>query len=170
MMQPFTFQTQGQPYDWGVPPDWVLDSASLAAGAISSTLADMLTFLEAQMSPSSSTTLGQAIIQTQTQQLSDIPMGLAWQIGNDYLSKDGLVDGYTSFMIVDPSSRIGVVAIANNGNCSSALAKAAALVLATSGDPLSSLPPFPSRPLRPPVRRDAAGRSPHRRVLGPWFG
>lgn len=149
MLQSWTFSSQGNPYVLGVLPDWVLDSASLAAGSVSSTLADMLTFLEGQITPSS-TPIESAITLTQTQQFSTIPMGLGWQIGNDFFSKDGLVSGYTSFTIFDPASGIGIVAIANANNCTEALAKACALTLARlRGSPIDPVT-FP-QPDTPPA-------------------
>jgi CubicO group peptidase (beta-lactamase class C family) len=129
MLQSWRLVDQGNPYDPAGPPNWVLDSASLAAGAVSSTLADMLTFLEAQITPSS-TPIEDAILLTQARPIPSIPMGLGWQIGNDYFSKDGLVSCYTSFMIVDPTSAIGVVAVANADHCTGAIAEACALTLA----------------------------------------
>jgi beta-lactamase class C len=142
MLVPWMFASAGNPYYLGEPPNWVLDSASLAAGAVSSTLADMLTFLEGQITPSG-TPIEDAITLTQTQQFDAIPMGLGWQIGNDFFSKDGLVSGYTSFTIFDPASAIGVVAIANADNCSGAIARACALTLAQLRNSPVEPPLFP---------------------------
>lgn len=123
MLQSWRFSVRKSPYIPTDPPNWVQDSASLAAGSVSSTLADMLTFLEGQITPSS-TPIEDAITLTQTQQFTTIPMGLGWQIGNGYFSKDGLVRGYTSYTIFDPGNAIGIVAIANADHCSGALANA----------------------------------------------
>ena len=102
-----------QPYKALSPPTVVLDSAALGAGALSSTLRDMLTFLQSQIAPPKNT-LGKAIALTQQEQGSGLSMGLGWQIGNGFFYKDGLVSGYTSYMAVDPTNQIGLIAM---GNC-----------------------------------------------------
>jgi hypothetical protein len=79
-------------------------------------------------------------------------MGLGWQIGNDYFSKDGLVSCYTSFMIVDPASAIGVVAVANADHCTGAIAEACGLTLARlrqSGVDKVGFPQPPTAPACP---------------------
>jgi CubicO group peptidase (beta-lactamase class C family) len=96
------------------PPDWALNSAGLGAGALSSTLDDMLTFLEAQIEPPSSD-LGDAIATTQQPWPSSnsLSMGLGWQLSNDYLDKNGGLPGYNTYMAFDPSSKVGVFVFGN---------------------------------------------------------
>jgi beta-lactamase class C len=87
-------------------------SAAIGAGALTSTLGDMLTFLDNQITPPSGN-LGKAIALTQAAQGS-LSMGLAWQIGQDYFEKNGLVGEYASYMAFDPASQIGLFAMANS--------------------------------------------------------
>jgi beta-lactamase class C len=113
LAMPYSYVGGSQPYYQAVsPPTVVLDSAALGAGALSSTLCDMLTFLQSQIAPPSNT-LGKAIALTQQEQ-GGLSMGLGWQIGNGFFYKDGLVPGYTSYMAVDPTNQIGLIAM---GNC-----------------------------------------------------
>ncbi|AOB32011.1 hypothetical protein AKI39_16820 [Bordetella sp. H567] len=107
------------------PPKWGLQSAALAAGALSSTLDDMLTFLEAQIDPSSvaDTALGDAIAATQQPwpASNSLSMGLGWQLSNDYLDKNGALPGYNSYMAFDPGAKIGVFVLGNtNGDAAGA--------------------------------------------------
>jgi CubicO group peptidase (beta-lactamase class C family) len=99
------------------PPDWSLGSAGLGAGALSSTLNDMLTFLEAQIEPSSVTSpdLANAISTTQQPWPSSdsLSMGLAWQRSNDYLDKNGGLPGYNTYMAFDPTAQVGVFVFGN---------------------------------------------------------
>jgi len=113
------------------PATIVMDSAALGAGALSSTLADMLSFLQRQFAPSADDALGRAIALTQQQAVEDLAMGLGWQLGDDLVYKDGLVQGYSSFMTADPRHRVGVFAFANSrdGNAGQALRRAAFVVL-----------------------------------------
>lgn len=99
------------------PPTWGMRSAALTSGALSSTLDDMLTFLEAQIDPSSvgDTALAQAIAATQQPWPSSdsLSMGLGWQRSNDYLDKDGALPGYNSYMAFDPHAKVGVFVLGN---------------------------------------------------------
>jgi CubicO group peptidase (beta-lactamase class C family) len=94
------------------PPDWDLHSAGLPAGALCSTAQDMLTFLEAQIAPPSGR-LGKAIQMSQNAVSPMKGVGLGWEIGNDYLAKDGGFNGYSSYMIVDVKAAIGVIVLCN---------------------------------------------------------
>jgi CubicO group peptidase (beta-lactamase class C family) len=88
-------------------------SAAIGAGALSSTVPDMLAFLARQIDHGPDV-LGRAIALTQSQQEPlGLCMGLGWQVGDGCLAKDGLKLGYASYMIVDPSCRVAVFAFAN---------------------------------------------------------
>jgi CubicO group peptidase (beta-lactamase class C family) len=113
MAVPYLYKSTGQPYQTTTPSTWQPDSAGLGAGALSTTLADMLTFLEAQIAPPGGN-LGSAIQMTQAAPCgSDLSMGLGWGLGDSFLCKDGQVSGYTSFMTVDTGAQLGVVVVAN---------------------------------------------------------
>ena len=96
------------------PPNWVLTSAGLGAGALSSTLADMLTFLEAEISPPEGD-LGLAMRQTQKVHPPSnvLSMGLGWQLSNDYFDKNGGFDGYETYMAFDATHKVGVFVFGN---------------------------------------------------------
>jgi len=110
---PYDYLGENQAYETLAPPTLVLNSAALGAGALSSTLCDMLTFLQNQIAPPNNV-LGKAIALTQQEQGSGLSMGLGWQIGNGFFYKNGLVSGYTSYMAVDPTTQIGLIVM---GNC-----------------------------------------------------
>jgi CubicO group peptidase (beta-lactamase class C family) len=100
-------------------PTVVPDSAAVGAGALTSTLSDMLTFLDNQIRPPTvngeRTILGKAIALTQQPQgRKNLSMGMAWQIGNGYFEKNGLVAEYASYMAFDPMSGYGIFAMANS--------------------------------------------------------
>ena len=121
--QGYNFVSDGK-FDEKNPPRWNLNSAGLPAGALCSTPGDMLTFLEAQIDPPSGY-IGNAIKLTQTPVDKDaMPgIGLGWEIGNNYLAKDGGFDGYSSYMIVDKKAGIGVVVLCNTWLVSEATKK-----------------------------------------------
>lgn len=110
--QGYGFAAAGQPYTTAPLPDWLLTSAGLGAGALSSTLRDMLTFLEAQITPPKSD-LGAAIFKTQQPFGLPLSMGLGWQIGYGYWDKDGAISGFDSYMAFDTLAKVGVVALSN---------------------------------------------------------
>ena len=93
---------------------WDLD-AMAGAGAIRSTAADMLTFLEAQLHPEKFPALAAAIAQTHELRADALPgmrIGLAWL----YISKDGFywhnggTGGFSSYAFFDPKNDcVGVV-------------------------------------------------------------
>jgi beta-lactamase class C len=90
------------------------NSAALGAGALTSTLADMLTFLDNQIAPPA-TILGEAISLTQeTQGHQNLSMGMAWQKGDGYFEKNGLAVGYATYMAFDKKSKFGIFAMANS--------------------------------------------------------
>ncbi|NNC25146.1 hypothetical protein HKX41_13485, partial [Salinisphaera sp. USBA-960] len=73
-------------------------SAAIGAGALSSTVPDMLAFLARQIDHGPDV-LGRAIALTQSQQEPlGLCMGLGWQVGDGCLAKDGLKLGYASYM------------------------------------------------------------------------
>jgi len=123
-------------------------SAAIGAGALSSTVPDMLAFLERQIDPGPDV-LGRAI--SLTQRLQDPPglcMGLGWQVGDGCVAKDGLKRGYASYMVVDPSCRVAVFAFANaEGSDLNAAARAA--LGALRGCPVTLPRPAP-QPQRKP--------------------
>jgi serine-type D-Ala-D-Ala carboxypeptidase/endopeptidase len=110
----------------GIPiPPW--DIPALAgAGALRSTLHDMLTFARANLSPET-TELAQAIklahkskftIRAATEKVSQsAEIGLGWQItidrGGTILWHNGMTGGYASYMALVPSQHWGVVVIGN---------------------------------------------------------
>ncbi|HEV7308417.1 serine hydrolase domain-containing protein [Ensifer sp.] len=112
----YTYSDEGQSpaYRPVSPPMWDMTSAGLGAGALSSTLSDMLTFLEAEISPPEGS-LGTAIRTTQQPHPRDnaLSMGLGWQLGNGYLDKNGALAGYQSYMAFDPGNRLGVFVFGN---------------------------------------------------------
>jgi CubicO group peptidase (beta-lactamase class C family) len=109
---PFDYVADNKPYKAMDPPLPALDSAGLGAGALSSTLSDMLTFLQHQIIPPGNS-LGMAIRLTQQGRDNALSMGLGWQIGNGFFYKNGLVSGYASYMAFDPVG-IALIAIANS--------------------------------------------------------
>ncbi|QWP76524.1 beta-lactamase family protein [Lysobacter sp. K5869] len=109
----YDFQRAGQPYSRIDVGEIDPASAAVGAGALSSTLPDMLDFLERQIEPGPDV-LGRAIALTQQETERELRMGLGWQIGDGYLCKDGLMLGYASYMAVDPTHRIGLFAFANS--------------------------------------------------------
>ena len=104
----------GEIFNTAALPDFVPNTASLGAGSLSSTLSDMLTFLDAQISPPS-TKLGNAIAWTQTGH-ADLHMGLGWQLGEEFCFKNGLVTGFASYMafVPAPFGGLGIFAVANS--------------------------------------------------------
>ncbi|MBG0803582.1 serine hydrolase [Methylocystis sp. H4A] len=98
-------------------PDWGLTSAGLGAGALSSTLEDMLTFLEASISPPQGA-LGAAMAETQQAYPGSegLSMGFGWQLSNDYLDKNGGLSGYQTYMAFDPVAKIGVFLFGNTSS------------------------------------------------------
>ena len=93
-------------------PDYPADNAG--SGNLTSTPADMLTFLEAQMGGVDDPGLAQAIALTQEEAFPS--MGLAWQLGGHFLIKNGKLGGWTSYMIVNPELRVGVMVFSNTGD------------------------------------------------------
>jgi beta-lactamase class C len=107
----------GTDYQAITTPTIALDSAAIGAGALTSTLADMLTFLDNQITPPTTTDklLAEAITLTQkTQGHQNLSMGMAWQKGDGYFEKNGLALGYASYMAFDPASKFGIFAMANS--------------------------------------------------------
>jgi CubicO group peptidase (beta-lactamase class C family) len=137
------------------PPNWALDSAGLGAGALSSTLDDMLTFLEAQIYPPSNS-LGDAIKTTQQAWPSSnaLSMGLGWQQSNNYLDKNGGLPGYNTYMAFDASQEIGVFVFGNTdeGSAGAGVNKGGRILLGKlRGTPAkpSAFPHPPTTPVCP---------------------
>lgn len=137
------------------PPDWALKSAALPAGAISSTLEDMLTFLEASITPPQGA-LGAAMAETQRVYPGSegLSMGFGWQLSNRYLDKNGGIGGYQSYMAFDPDRKIGVFLFGNTsgGNITNALTQTSRRLFgALRGSPAnrSNFPPPPMKPQCP---------------------
>jgi CubicO group peptidase (beta-lactamase class C family) len=116
--QGYAFDDKQASYQTVPRPAWVLSSAGLGAGALSSTLADMLSFLDKQIVPPGGN-LGAGIQLTQTPfpagagSPGPLSMGLGWQIGNGYYDKNGGLGGYQSYMAFDPTSQIAVMILGN---------------------------------------------------------
>jgi CubicO group peptidase (beta-lactamase class C family) len=130
------------------PPNMVLTSAALGAGALSSTLKDMLTFLEASISPPQGS-LGAAMTETQQPYPGSegLSMGLGWELSNEYLDKNGGLDGYKTYMAFDPGRKIGLFLFGNtSGGTRDALTDTGRLLLgALRDDPACpSVFPHPS--------------------------
>jgi beta-lactamase class C len=119
--KPFLYDEKSKSYTPTNLPDYEAGSAGLGAGALSSTLHDLLVFLMNQIAPPS-TTLGKALALTQQEQGNGLAMGLGWAIGNQdkdgngavYYFKNGLIPGFASYMAFDPKNAVGVVAMANS--------------------------------------------------------
>jgi len=145
--QGYAFQAGEKSYQKIDPPTWAMESAGLAAGAMSSTLTDMLTFLVNQIAPPDGV-LGEAIAQTQVAHGDKLSMGLGWQIGNNYFDKNGGLAGYESYMAFDPASTWGLVLLGNTsgGSAGDALTKAGRELLgALRGQP-ADRSDFPAPP------------------------
>lgn len=129
------------------PPDWGLKSAGLPAGAISSTLEDMLTFLEASISPPEGA-LGAAMAETQRVYPGSegLSMGFGWQLSNGYLDKNGGLGGYQSYLAFDPDSKIGVFLFGNTsgGTAGGALTQTGRRLLGALRDRPANPSNFPS--------------------------
>ena len=105
-----------------VVPNW--DMPTLAgAGALRSTASDLLKFLIANLD-STATPLSRTLQQAHTERHAtgdpNLKIGLAWHILSRPAGKiiwhNGGTGGYRSFIGFDPSRRIGVVVLCNNGN------------------------------------------------------
>ena len=91
------------------------------AGALRSSAHDLLTFLEANLSPPQGSTLGRAIRRSHVIHFRRSPTsgsGLGWGVstsrfGRPILAHDGGTAGYRSFAAYDPERRIGVVVLSN---------------------------------------------------------
>lgn len=134
------------------PPDWVLKSAGLPASAISSTLEDMLTFVEASISPPQGA-LGAAMAETQRVYPGSegLSMGFGWQLSNGYLDKNGGLGGYQSYMAFDPDSKIGVFLFGNTsgGTVGDALTQTGRRLLGALRDSPANPSKFPPPPTTP---------------------
>jgi len=96
---------------------WDLDALA-GAGAIRSTAADMLTFLEAQLHPEKFPTLAAAIAQTHELRADAGPgmhIGLAWlQVDKDgYYWHNGGTGGYSSYAFFDPKNDCAAIVLFN---------------------------------------------------------
>jgi CubicO group peptidase (beta-lactamase class C family) len=110
----------GHNRDGDAVPNWSFDALA-GAGAIRSTLNDMMTFLAANLA-SASTPVQVALRAThRSQRPTTIPnttIGLAWHIrhanGSDIIWHNGETAGYHSFIGFDPSHHVGVVVLSNS--------------------------------------------------------
>ena len=106
-----------------VSPEWNLN-AFVGAGAIRSTAADLLKYLQAQLHPEgvladatpTSRTLGAAIKQTH-ELLADagpnLKIALAWEFKDGHYWHDGATGGYSSMAMFYPEKDFGVVVLFN---------------------------------------------------------
>jgi beta-lactamase class C len=145
--QGYAYQVGQSTYQSVDPPTWGMDSAGLAAGAMSSTLTDMLTFLVNQIAPPPGW-LGEAIAQTQQPHGDNLSMGLGWQIGNGYFDKNGGLAGYESYMAFDPTSTWGLVLLGNTsgGTAGGALTTAGRKLLGALREQTADRSDFPAPP------------------------
>lgn len=152
----YTDAAGGPAYKRVDPPNWALTSAGLGAGALSSTLEDMLTFLEASISPPPNL-LGAAMTETQQAYSGSegLSMGLGWQLSNDYLDKNGGLSGYETYMAFDRGAKIGVFLFGNTsgGNKAAhpgtALDQAGRRLLGALREIVANPSRFPSPPTTP---------------------
>ena len=109
-------------------PNW--DIPTLAgAGALRSTVNDLLIFLEANLGLSQ-TPLQEAMVRTHVPQVTDpalgMDIGLGWIIADEgdrrFLWHNGATGGYSSFIGFDPEAREGVVVLSNSVNSVDGLA------------------------------------------------
>ncbi len=107
----FTVTPEGRYVPTTLPP-YPPDNAG--SGNLTSTPADMMTFLEAQMGVGGTEALQAAI--RLTQQPAETSMGLAWQLAPDgWLIKNGILGGWQTYMIVNPALKVGVMVFSNSG-------------------------------------------------------
>lgn len=100
-------------------PHWDLASFG-PAGALKSTIDDMLTYLEDHLEPEGQP-LGAALREVQTSHFAmkkgRLEIGLAWMLvmrrGNTIVWHNGGTGGFSSFVGFDPRARVGVAALAN---------------------------------------------------------
>jgi CubicO group peptidase (beta-lactamase class C family) len=101
--------------NWDIP-------ALAGAGALRSTVSDMLRYLQAYVDPTH-TTLTQAIQMAQTKRYAtdnpNLSLGLAWHIlttasGNPITWHNGGTGGYRTFIGFDPARHAGVVVLSNS--------------------------------------------------------
>jgi len=105
-----------------VVPNWDLPTLA-GAGALRSTATDLITFLVANLD-STATPLSRTLHQTHGERQAtndpNLKIGLAWHILSRPVGKivwhNGGTGGYRSFIGFDPTRRIGVVVLCNNGN------------------------------------------------------
>jgi len=81
---------------------------------------------------------------TETQQpypgSEGLSMGLGWQLSNEYLDKNGGLDGYKTYMAFDPSRKIGLFLFGNTSGGTDALTEHGRLLLGA----LRDYPAYPS--------------------------
>jgi CubicO group peptidase (beta-lactamase class C family) len=108
---------QGHDGEYRAAHAWDLDALA-GAGAIRSTAADMLTYLEAQLHPEKFPALAAAIVQTHELRAGAMPgmrIGLAWL----YLEKEGFywhnggTGGFSSYAFFDPKNDCAGVVLVN---------------------------------------------------------
>jgi CubicO group peptidase (beta-lactamase class C family) len=124
--------------------------AMAGAGAVRSTLRDMMRFLDFELGKIE---VPLASLQTMMRQPyhaagPDSSVGLGWHMrdrpdGTKVIFKDGAMPGYSAFIIFAPSSRAGAVVLANQAGCPvGKIAKQLMDGLNPSGaNPGSDLPP-----------------------------
>jgi CubicO group peptidase (beta-lactamase class C family) len=101
-------------------PPWTLPTLA-GAGAIRSTAADMLTFLQAALDPKSPIAQAMAIATADPHSLGGPPgtgVGLAWQISaprghGRVLMHDGGTGGFRTVMLLEPDKKQAVLVLAN---------------------------------------------------------
>ena len=103
--------------------NWDLDALA-GAGAIRSTVHDMMRYVWANVDPSS-TTIGPALAATHVKHFQPtqptLSLGLAWHRlttprGDTIFMHDGGTAGYSTFVAFDPVRRVGVVVLSNTSS------------------------------------------------------
>lgn len=100
-----------------VVPPWTMN-ALVGAGGIRSTASDMLGYLEAQLHPPAGKPIGAAITASHAIQAAAMPgkhVALAWLVDDatGAYFHDGATGGFSSFVMLDPATEIGIVVLAN---------------------------------------------------------
>jgi len=112
----------GHDGDGHVVPNWDLPTLA-GAGALRSTVADLMTFLVANLD-SAATPLSRTLQQTHGERHAtndpNLKIGLAWHIllrpAGKIVWHNGGTGGYRSFIGFDPARHIGVAVLCSNGN------------------------------------------------------
>ena len=120
---------RGHDADGAPVPNWDLDALA-GAGALRSTVNDMLDFLASNLGADSAAPTGATLIAARTQHarggFGEPSMALGWHLlrarGREIVWHNGGTGGYTSWIGFDPAAGVGVVVLANSATSSDDLA------------------------------------------------